>query len=861
MRNLRKSVAHALSLTVVLFGMRCGACLAAEWKAVNAGLTNMEVRSLAIDPARSTTLYAGTHNGLFKSLDGGATWRPSGLPDRATTHLVIDFVNPSILYAATQITRTGYFCYERVLFKSTDGGATWSDSVTPPDQGCDTIRVLLLDPTDANTLVYAAYTLTDYGFNFLKSTHGGATWKRLPPRYSSPPHFWDDVAAIAINPLAPNNLYAAGWRFPDPSGVFKSVDGGATWSQTGLMDTNVTVLAIDPRDPSTLYAGTQRDWYSPTVFQGLLKSTDSGSSWLPINHGLSDVTGRVSALLVDPKSPSILYAAFAGDGVFKSSDGGASWIRFSDGLGNRNVHALALTPGANGLNVLYAGTSGGGIFKVLDNEILIDPVPVSRTFFVPVVVSSTGIGGAFYESELTLANRSAREATIEFTYTAASGGGSGQARTTLEPGRQVIVPNAIAYLRQLGIPISESGNHHGTLKVRFFGLPTPDEAAVSVRTTTAVAQGRAGVAYPGVPMASLSDSQAFYGLRQDAFYRTNLALQNAGEAPDGDITLRLIVVPNHHPPDAPGILLHSVLAPGEFHQINDFLSSNGLSLASANVSIGRVKGYAPFHAFAVTHPQAGSDAFYIQPASLSLSRLTIPTIPRRQDGFKGELVLAYLLNSPEDQGFSISFQAVEQETFPVKAEITLKPREQRIVADVESWLKDFGLALRGRPFQGVKGPLVFTKKRVAGDRNAIPLSLGMRVSTLNKGEEYSLFFPAVPAEQASRSATWLFGLQQNEETRSKLAVVNLGNEPNRFTVELFDGKTGMPAGRAEGITVNPQDSFQLNSLLADYAPGVTQGYARVVPSNSEPFITYAVIIDGARPGERTGDGSLVNSSP
>jgi hypothetical protein len=87
----------------------------------------------------------------------------------------------------------------------------------------------------------------------------------------------------------------------------------------------------------------------------------------------------VSALLVDPKSPSTLYAAFAGDRVFKSSDGGASWIRFSDGLGNRNVHALALTSDANGLNVLYAGTSGGGVFKVLDDGIVIDPVPVSRT--------------------------------------------------------------------------------------------------------------------------------------------------------------------------------------------------------------------------------------------------------------------------------------------------------------------------------------------------------------------------------------------------------------------------------------------------------------------------------------------------
>ena len=137
----------------------------------------------------------------------------------------------------------------------------------------------------------------------------------------------------------------------------------------------------------------------------------------------------------------------------------------------------------------------------------------------------------------------------------------------------------------------------------------------------------------------------------------------------------------------------------------------------------------------------------------------------------------------------------------------------------------------------------------------------MRVSALNNGEEYCLFFPAVPAEQESRAATWLFGLQQNTETRTNVAIVNLGNEPNRFTIQLFDGKTGIQAGRLEDIAVNPQDSFQLNSPLSDYASNVTQGYARVVPSNSEPFVAYAVVIDGARPGERTGDGSLIRSSP
>jgi hypothetical protein len=86
--------------------------------------------------------------------------------------------------------------------------------------------------------------------------------------------------------------------------------------------------------------------------------------------------------------------------------------------------------------------------------------------------------------------------------------------------------------------------------------------------------------------------------------------------------------------------------------------------------------------------------------------------------------------------------------------------------------------------------------------------------------------------------------------------VNLGTEPNRFSIQIFDGKTGVQAGRVEDITVKPRGSFRLNSLLPDYAPGVSQGYAGVLPNNTEPFVTYVVIIDGVRPGERTGTPAL-----
>jgi hypothetical protein len=632
-----------------------------------------------------------------------------------------------------------------------------------------------------------------------------------------------------------------------------------TWTKTGLAKTAVTALSIDPLNPSTLYAAA--GGFLDQALQGLFKSTDSGANWFAINHGLSDLIGtesRFAALLIDPGNANTVYAATTGNGVFKTSDGGASWIRFSDGLSNRNVHSLVLAATPSGSNTLYAGTAGGGIFRILDDGVVIDPVPVSRTFFVPVIVSAPGIGGAFYESELTLANRSSRDATVELTYTAAFGGGGGRARTTLEAGRQRIFPDAITYLRQLGIPVPESGSRGGTLRVRFYGLPSPDEGAVFVRTTTAVPEGRAGVAYPGLPMNLLGGYQALYGLRQDASYRTNLALQNAGEAQDGDITLRLQVFASNSATEFPEILLHQVIPPGGFYQINDILHSNGLEISNGYVSVSRISGYAPFYAYAVIHNRASPDAIYVPPSSRSLSRLTIPTIPRGENGLKSELVLT---NSPPDEKrVKLSFQAIEQEAFPVTAEITLKPNEERNIADPEAWLKDFGLSLQQRPFQGAKGPLVVTvEDRIGGGLNT--LSLGLRVSSLHQGSQYGVFFPAIPAERESRSATWLFGLQQNSETRSNLAIVNLGTELNRFSIELFDGKTGVLAGRVSDATVNPQGSFQFNSLLADYAPGVSQAYARVVPSNTEPFITYAVIIDGARPGERTGDGSVINSSP
>lgn len=142
--------------------------------------------------------------------------------------------------------------------------------------------------------------------------------------------------------------------------------------------------------------------------------------------------------------------------------------------------------------------------------------------------------------------------------------------------------------------------------------------------------------------------------------------------------------------------------------------------------------------------------------------------------------------------------------------------------------------------------------------------LGARTSTPGGGGRYGLFYPAGPSCPTSNITVWLYGLQQNSENRTNLAIVNTGNsgDSESLTIDLFDGATGRKVNTIEGITLASGHWIQIGAILAKYAPGVTQGYARVTrTSGSVPFIAYAVINDGGQPGERTGDGAFVASSP
>jgi photosystem II stability/assembly factor-like uncharacterized protein len=332
----------------------------ASWSPANAGRNFVDVRALAIHPVDTGVLYAAAGvDGVFKSVDGGENWTrlasfqlpatgslpPPVFPAEpaSTRSLVIDFARPNILYALTGRV-AGCHSMDRLLFKSTDGGTTWSDA-SPSLSGCNFLDNLgvpaVIDPTDPDTLYVGAADVNE-NLAVLKTTDGGANW-------SNPLSSGCCTRALAVDPTNPATLYGGSW-----SGVLKSIDGGATWSNTGL-SIGVNALAMDRLNPSILYAGSG---------SGLFKSTDGGATWFAINDGLDgviDLGAQVTALVVDPARPQTFYAGTLGYGVFRSTDGGANWSPFNDGLTNLDIRLLALGPGRT--STLYAGT-GSGVFAV-----------------------------------------------------------------------------------------------------------------------------------------------------------------------------------------------------------------------------------------------------------------------------------------------------------------------------------------------------------------------------------------------------------------------------------------------------------------------------------------------------------------
>jgi photosystem II stability/assembly factor-like uncharacterized protein len=302
-------------------------------------LSGIPISTIAIDTQDSRILYAGSPKGIFKSTDGGTSWvlLAGALPD-APTALVIDPQNSDTIWSAI------YNDSDDGVFKSVDGGITWSKVLKVG--GAWTLAV---DPRDSNSVLVGA-GFGDIGATpgIVKSVNGGRSW-----HYTS--NF--SIYSLAIDPQDSNIVYAGGNR-----AFLKSTDGGQNWNAPipfwpfGY----ITSLAVDSRNPGTIYAGTYQT--------GILKSTDRGSNWTSVTANLGEISARL--VVADPKAGNVFYASFrlgngsSADlgGLLKTTDGGSTWSRVSK-LNSVGIGALAVDP--NNAGSIYLGTASG-VWKTPD---------------------------------------------------------------------------------------------------------------------------------------------------------------------------------------------------------------------------------------------------------------------------------------------------------------------------------------------------------------------------------------------------------------------------------------------------------------------------------------------------------------
>jgi hypothetical protein len=484
------------------------------------------------------------------------------------------------------------------------------------------------------------------------------------------------------------------------------------------------------------------------------------------------------------------------------------------------------------------------------------PEPSVRT--IPIVLDAAGVGGVRFSTELTLSSRSLAPAEVELAYTAAAafgGAGSGTATTTLPAHGQILIPDALKWLRDHGVAVPTSGNQGGTLKVTFRGDDCPQVFYAGARTTSPADAGRAGLAYPAVRQQDgIPDSGVVFGLRESAADRSNLALLNMGSAP---VTLRVKLLSGAG--DGRSATLPDLtLDAGQWTQLSRVLAGPGYANGWAVVDL--VAGAGPFAAYGVFNDNATNDGSFV-PAVRNYFYKEAQYVPVLVEtpAFTSELIVTNLIDAPATVAITYVESLSPQGGTGGSATLALAPYEQRILPSAIDWLRTHGAALGARGAGSYAGAASVT----VSDSSGVTIALaGARTAAPGGGGAYGLFTPGVSWTNTDLYTTWVFGLKQDGASRSNLAVINVGDDGAAVTfhVDVFDGDTGLPAGRTAAFTLPPLGWKQFDSILASF--GLRNGYVEVVSeTDGRSFVAYGVVNDGATPASGgTNDGSYVASS-
>ncbi len=346
-----------------------GAASGGVWKSMNGGTTYkpvfdketvQSIGAITIDPTNSKVIWVGTGeawirnsvsvgDGIYKSTDGGETWTNMGL--RESEHIV------KIIVSAADA-NTVYACVpgkafsdspDRGVYKTTDGGKTWNKMLAGNNAstGCS---MMSMDSQNANTLYAGMWDFRRQGWTFrsggngadapsgsglFKSTDGGATWSSLDSASAKglPAKPWGRVA-VSVAPSKPNVVYAFVEAAAPNGALYRSDDGGATWTRKDRSQNMVwrpfyfANLIVDPKNENRIFKPD-----GP-----LIMSTNGGTTFNFVNGGTH---GDHHVVWIDPNNTDHLITGDDG-GIWYSMDGGDKWWK----AGNLpSVPVLSREPG------------------------------------------------------------------------------------------------------------------------------------------------------------------------------------------------------------------------------------------------------------------------------------------------------------------------------------------------------------------------------------------------------------------------------------------------------------------------------------------------------------------------------------
>jgi hypothetical protein len=324
------------------------------WAGFNSGMPNPGPNDVVVDPVNDGNVYVTDDTRIFLSSNGGATWALATTPPPSigvAAGIAVDPAGGSNVYLGTDLG----------VFKSTDRGVTWSSSPATNTGGIYPLFPTV-DPNNATILYVGQFagngtilTSIDSGATFTATSLGGA-------------FAGYQIGQIVCDPSSlgagrSQTLYAFGKSNSSGSGIIKSTDAGATWSDTGLSNPNGDfgrLLAVDGASPASVFFADKQN--------GVFKLTGGTGAWASVTNGLpAETSARSTAWASGAGSSATLYIATSSNnsnsqGIWKTTNGGASWFPDTNGLtfytGNATIATDKATP-----TTVYAALDGGGLWK------------------------------------------------------------------------------------------------------------------------------------------------------------------------------------------------------------------------------------------------------------------------------------------------------------------------------------------------------------------------------------------------------------------------------------------------------------------------------------------------------------------